>query len=330
MPPNPLSIQSLRPASDEVGDSIAEVAWVRTALFGKDGCDVRIATTVLGVLCVSVVAASADPMNKNTKTFTADCSGLGTVTAVKVGQGNSFQVVGSTMVLIQDAPGVTKLAEAAGTTCDLSSVDGLLASGQVYFVMHNGAAGNTGGSSGGGKTTWDPALDWQDSPGQMNPSPDSAGNPDVWQYGSTSLAANGFLRFVDYDAVMEGWYDSSWGNLFVAHGGAGSAAIFMHSAGGNSISSGRAATLVWTSPVNAKKSLQIAGSVALGQNCGEGIVWSVYRDNVQLLNTAIPAGQSTSFNLSADNVQQGQTFFFVHHPGDNSDCDMATVQLEIR
>jgi hypothetical protein len=281
---------------------------------------------MFGVLTILATTASADPINKNTKTFTADCAGLGIVEAVAVGPGaNAFHVVDRTTVLIQSAPGVTKLATAKGTTCSLRSADGQPASGELYFLTRNGSEGS------GDK--WNAATDWKDAPDQANPSPDSAGNPGVWQY----LASDSFEHDPDtyqllgsYDSSWEMWKDTSNVNLFVGHGAPGSSSILMPSAGGRTVSWGRKSIVAWTSPITGR--VRASGSVALpsSTSCatGSGIKWSVHRGTDTLSTTTISGGGSASFDVSVD-VEQGAVLYFAHDPGEDSNCDLAMVQIQI-
>jgi hypothetical protein len=82
-------------------------------------------TTVASSLLIGGSPASADVSGPNAFYFLATCTGLGDVTFVNPARakGNdAAQVVGSTAVLVlpsNEAPGLARLAEAAGTTCDI-------------------------------------------------------------------------------------------------------------------------------------------------------------------------------------------------------------------
>ena len=89
----------------------------------------------LGALAFSSIAV-AGPANANVTTYTATCAGLaGSADATRVElsldaspnsrAGVAFHVVGSTqIVLLADTPGLIRLAEAAGTSCVVTAVNG--------------------------------------------------------------------------------------------------------------------------------------------------------------------------------------------------------------
>jgi hypothetical protein len=89
----------------------------------------------LGVLAFSGIA-NADPVNANVTTYTATCAGLpGLADATRVelsldaspnsGAGVAFHVLGTTqIVLLADNPGLTRRAEAAGTSCTVTAING--------------------------------------------------------------------------------------------------------------------------------------------------------------------------------------------------------------
>lgn len=61
---------------------------------------------------------------------------------------------------------------------------------------------------------------------------------------------------------------------------------------------------------------------------GSGIIWSIDQGSEPLQTTIVPAGGSTTFDLST-RVQKGDTLYFVHDPGFAADCDSALVTLSI-
>jgi hypothetical protein len=274
--------------------------------------------------------AGADPINDKTTVFTARCSGLGEITAVAVlfptplarGGTSAFQVLGSNTVLIWYARGTDNVANRAGTSCDITSINGEPVSGTVSTLIVGGPVG-----------LWNPAVDWKNVPGQANPSPDSYGNPNVWRY----MASSGFDHDPDnyqllpnYQAAGEQWNDPGYVNLLVEHSSPISATLFMHSYGGRVVGWGRNSTVAWTSPVNGR--LRVDGSVQLApvSECpsGSGIIWSVYQDARPVSQSVLAAGEGASFAFSTT-VQKGQTLYFVHDAGWDSNCDGAVVQLQI-
>jgi hypothetical protein len=62
---------------------------------------------------------------------------------------------------------------------------------------------------------------------------------------------------------------------------------------------------------------------------GDGILWSVFRSDNALVESPVPVGGVTSFDLTVT-VTAGETFYFVHDPGWDSDCDLAFLTLDIQ
>jgi DNA-binding SARP family transcriptional activator len=181
--------------------------------------------------------------------------------------------------------------------------------------------------------SWNPAADWFHSPNQANPSPDQWGNTAVWSYmASTGLTQDpaAYRLLPHYEDDEEHWHDSTWIQLQVGNGIPPSPTIRMHSYGGRKIDFANKATLAWKSPVSGI--VIIRGHVAMvpAELCdlGDGIVWSVIRGDVALFESPVPVGGVTSFELTVS-VTAGETFYFVHDPGWDSDCDLAFLTLDI-
>lgn len=290
----------------------------------------RLVALALGMMTITCIPASADPINQNTMTFTAYCTGLGEITAVAVlfpsalarGGTSAFQIVGSNTVLIWYTPGTARLADQAGTSCEVTSVNGEPTSGEVATFITGGPAG-----------LWNPAADWKNAPDQANPSPDSYGHANVWRY----LASSGFEHdpstyqlLPNYQAAGEQWNDPAYVNLLVEHSAPTSQTLFMHPWGGRVIADGRNAIVGWTSPVSGR--IKVNGSVRLADltacPSGTGTLWSIDREAESLLQTAIEPGESAEFGFST-NIRVGETLFFIHDPGWDANCDGAVVQLQI-
>jgi hypothetical protein len=294
-------------------------------------CIARIALTVLLIVAGSRVAG-ADPINDNTVTFTANCTAFGDITAVAVlapsdlarGATSAFHVVGSNTVLLWSTQGTDGLAQQLGTSCTITSIDGVPVDG----IVASFAVGNP-------RQLWDPAVDWRNAPDQANPSPDSYGHADVWSY----LASDGFDHnpsqyspLPAYDPGQEWWYDPSYGNLLIQHGSPTSQSeLVFHSYGGRVIDFGRNAILAWTSPINGR--ITVAGQVRVRDplecgGLGGGIIWSIDKGAATLTSSAIAGGESSTFKFSTV-VREGETLYFVHDPGWDSDCDATYVRLQI-
>jgi hypothetical protein len=182
--------------------------------------------------------------------------------------------------------------------------------------------------------SWNPAADWFHSPNQANPSPDQWGNTAVWSYmASAGLTHNpaAYDLLPHYDADAEHWHDSTWIDLQVGNGMAPSPTIRMHSYGGRKIDFAIKATLAWKSPVSGIVIIRGHLSMVPAELCdlGDGILWSVFRSDNALVESPVPVGGVTSFDLTVT-VTAGETFYFVHDPGWDSDCDLAFLTLDIQ
>jgi parallel beta-helix repeat protein len=180
---------------------------------------------------------------------------------------------------------------------------------------------------------WDPAFDWQNWV-STNPSPDSYGNPGVWSYLETTGSdhePSTYAPMPAYSTEGEQWYDPAYQYLKVGHGDWFAPTITMHSYGGQESGFRRDSILAWTSPVSGP--VRVVGQVTLGDagcsDVGSGIDWSVDRGPATLFQEALPSGGSTSFDLTLEEVQQGETLFFIHDPGWDSLCDTAYLTLGI-
>ena len=184
---------------------------------------------------------------------------------------------------------------------------------------------------------WNPGTDWRSSPDHANPSPDRYGNPDVWSYlASTTLLHDPSTYsllpgFSELDG-REQWDAPGFVNLLVGHV-SGTTAMAMHSYGGRigGDTSGRSATLGWTSPIDG--AVRVSGSVSLPDLsvCDVpvmGSVWSIYKGASTLESTVLAPGGGASFDLTTT-VSKGETLYFIHDPGFDSHCDMLVVNLEI-
>jgi hypothetical protein len=87
------------------------------------------------LMLTAVGSATAGIDNANVTSYTATCTGLGTATSVRVERslanspharaGVAFHVVGTNqVVLFADTPGLIAKAEAAGTICTVTAVNG--------------------------------------------------------------------------------------------------------------------------------------------------------------------------------------------------------------
>ena len=61
---------------------------------------------------------------------------------------------------------------------------------------------------------------------------------------------------------------------------------------------------------------------------GSGIIWSVDQASESLQTTILPAGEASAFDLTTT-IRKGETLYFIHDPGSDSNCDSAFVTLAI-
>ena len=180
---------------------------------------------------------------------------------------------------------------------------------------------------------WDAAADFRVSPNQANPSPDRYTNPGVWSYlASASFAHNpgAYSLMPNYSIDGLQWNDPAYVNLLVGISPTYRPLIVMHSYGGRVINDGRMAILAWTSPISS--SVTVRGSVELPDlsacSTGGGIIWSIDKGTQALSQSVLPAGGSDNFRLIVK-VVKGDTLYFIHDPGFDSNCDSASVNLVI-
>ena len=274
---------------------------------------------------------AADPENANTLTFDANCTGLGEVTAVGVlfptpnarGGTSAFQVLDRNIVIVLFTTGTNRLAEEADTSCLIHTINGQPVDPFTVWAYIVGEP----------RMSWDPAQDWLDYPNQANPTPDRYGNPGVWSYmASTSLTHDPSTYYLlpTYREEGERWYVPGLINLFVEHSYPGSPAVALHSYGGRVVSFGYDAILAWTSPVNARVSISGQVETPPLEVCpsGDGLVWSIDQGSENLFEYSIPEGGSVAFDVKTT-VTAGETIYFIHDPGWDSDCDLAVTTMQI-
>ena len=186
---------------------------------------------------------------------------------------------------------------------------------------------------------WDPVADFRLFPNQTNPSPDSLGNPGVWNYMFSDNLAHDpthyhlLPHYSIIDANREEWDSGDPSSPFrtplVGHLAQGRL-IVLHPFGGQQISFGHFAILAWRSPVAG--TIDVNGNVFLGDfsctNLGSGINWSIDNGSSSLLTSSLPSGGSLNFSLSTT-VRVGDTLYFIVDPGFDSLCDSTDLSLLI-
>lgn len=236
---------------------------------------------------------------------------------------------------VQDDPDLATLIYhgAAGELVDCESfygfatAHGLPFSDLSAFLEHGGVPIEHGQIS--FEQAWDPAADWVTSP--QNPAPDAYGNDGVWSYMKSASFARDpdeYSLLPHFEQERSAWTDPANVNLLVGRPTQG--LLLMHSWGGRVIDEARMAVLRWRSPANGR--FRVTGAVALppASECsvGSGIVWAIHGDTEEISTTGIPAGSSTTFDLQL-NLAAGESLYFVHDPGFDSNCDSAALSLLI-
>jgi hypothetical protein len=191
-------------------------------------------------------------------------------------------------------------------------------------------------ASEGGALIWDPAADFLDSPNQMNPSPDSYGNANVWSYmrsaNATHNPAQYFLlpNFHVVSANADEWYERDLVNLLVAHSRADSVVSMHPWGGGPATDSRRFAILAWTSPIAGEVS--VIGAVEAQATCGaqpaDGHTFSIDRGDQTLESLRIHLGEGAGFEFRTT-VAIGESLYFIVDPMNDSRCDLALLTLAI-
>ena len=249
------------------------------------------------------------------------------------------------------------------------SADGAWNVGQVRYVGGTGAyrglsghgfdVGASANGLGDGTTVgrvhiapvssvWDAAADFQLAPQQMNPSPDSFGNPAVWsyQFGSTtdpnpatfqllpSFAPNKF----GVQGLESWWGDNASGNSLdrlpaVGINATGHPVDYMHIVWPpNTILVhpwwGERVIIGWRSPIAGN--VLVTGSVSLPQqgNCGNGTSWSLDRDSSTVASGTISGIQTAAWS-TRQHVSRGQHLYLEVDPRGDISCDSTLVHLTI-
>jgi hypothetical protein len=174
--------------------------------------------------------------------------------------------------------------------------------------------------------TWDAVLNFREAPNQLNPSPDSYGNPAVWSYlrsQSTAHDPSEYIPFADFEPSGEkNWYDADYVNLFVGLA-PGDDRLTLHPWGGSD--DVRASIVAWRSPVDGAVTMR--GDVQGDRSCGDGTILSIDQASTTLESIDVHRGVA-AFEVRAD-VTEGDTLYFRVDPGNSSNCDSTWLRLQI-
>lgn len=183
----------------------------------------------------------------------------------------------------------------------------------------------TESSSAGPARVWDPVADFRRGANQMNPSPDSYGNPGVWSYFSSTVAHSPPSYRLLPAFTNDQWNDPAFRFLtvYLDRGG-----LLLHPwETGDSV---RYTILGWKSPIAGN--VTIRGTAALADTActqvGSGITLSVDRGTQSLFVSEIPSGGTDEIHVSAT-MERGESIYFIVDPGADSDCDSTVLILEI-
>jgi hypothetical protein len=183
----------------------------------------------------------------------------------------------------------------------------------------------TESASAGQPQIWDPAADFRSAPNQVNPGPDSYGNPDVWSYMS-SLGTQDPGSYRLLPAFTDGnWNDPRFIFLQVWKDRGG---LALHP--WEAEASVRYAILGWKSPIAGE--VTIRGTVALVdtacEHLGSGVTFSVERESQPMFVSDIPPGGIDDVEVTAT-VARGESIYFIVAPGIDSNCDWTLLKLTI-
>jgi hypothetical protein len=201
-------------------------------------------------------------------------------------------------------------------------------------------------------TSWNLATDFQISPNQANPNPDSCGNPAVWYfYGGNPNYTHVLLQTFTSDFLsingLEAWMGPHFSqpNDLLPVIGTNATGVVQHpstitwpadvilvhpyATGG--------LTVGWQSPVTGIVSVT-GGVTDLDANCGNGINWFIAHGTTTLASGGYPNGGKQPFangqggsSLASVSVTAGDFLYVVVGPGKNNDfgCDSTELDLTI-
>ena len=180
----------------------------------------------------------------------------------------------------------------------------------------------------GPEQIWDPAAELLTAPNQLNPSPDSYGNPGVWSYLRSESAQHDPSRYVPMSSSdADGWSAPGLVNLFV-HVDKENGVLNLHPWSDGSIR--RDAILAWASPVTGQ--ISIEGGVGRAQSSCEvptGMMdFSIDRESTTLWSTSLALGESADIGVTTT-VTAGETLYFVVDAGPDARCDLTYLGLRI-
>lgn len=186
----------------------------------------------------------------------------------------------------------------------------------------------TGSASAAPRQVWDPVADFRFAPNQLNPSPDSYGNPDVWSYLRSTTAEHepqAYILFPRFNGTA--WEERGLANLFVSLGGPDQP-ITMHPWSDGTTR--KNAIIGWTSPIDGQVS--ISGHVSRAQtSCDVStglIVFTVDQGSETLRTVRLRLGQGADFTATAT-VTQGEFLYFVVDADADARCDLTNLTLQV-
>jgi hypothetical protein len=198
-------------------------------------------------------------------------------------------------------------------------------------------------------TDWNLASDFRRYPNQENPSRDACGNPGVWQYMSADLSRQAYALLPYFTTSVIGvpglhqWHGTYYNapedyhphvtiNATGAdHGTWPANAVYVHPAPSEMV------VVAWRSPLDG--AVSVSGSVAdppIGVGCGDGILWYIDLNAVNLASGSYPDGGAQDFRdgtggdlLANISVSQGDMLYFAIHPGGDFCGDTTDLRISI-
>jgi uncharacterized protein YneF (UPF0154 family) len=191
---------------------------------------------------------------------------------------------------------------------------------------------------------WDLVSDFRIAPNNVNPSPDSLGNNDVWYYMRSNSLSDDPSKFEllsnfktnAYNIDNFQWWfspNSYDGTPYVAINATGKKLTYLSFTvpiGGITVhpGSGKYVIIGWQSPILGNVSL--SGTIKdLDPNCGDGIIWYINQGSKKLVQKVLPSGEKENFLIPQIEVQQGDFLYLLIGPNNSYNCDSTGISLII-
>ncbi len=175
--------------------------------------------------------------------------------------------------------------------------------------------------------TWDAVADFRSGPNQLNPSPDSYGNPGVWSYmrGPSPHDPASYELLPRFEP--HGWLFDEFTGPYVGLGALDGTLYLIPM---NARAIGSPAVLRWTSPITGD--VAIDGRVFRPADaCDDpsgSVTLSVDHAGESLTTVGPGLGQSVGFQVVAS-VATGDSIYFIVEAGPGTPCQVTLMRIEI-